>query len=76
MGTTNESEAMSGFAARWGDSVVDAEPILPLKAQVCRLVSYLGIPERKIKAPSPELLLVITGDLALGITVPWRFEGG
>jgi NAD+ synthase len=84
MGTTNKSEAMTGFVVKWGDNVADVEPILPLyKTQVRQLASYLGVPQPIIdKAPSPDLLPGITDEFALGITyenldqVLWGLEQG
>ena len=70
LGTTNKSEAMSGFVVKWGDNVADVEPILPLyKTQVRELARYLGVPETIIeKAPSPDLLPGITDEYALGMS--------
>jgi NAD+ synthase len=84
MGTTNKSEAMSGFVVKWGDNVADVEPIAPLyKTQVRQLASYLGIPQKIIdKAPSPDLIPGINDEFALGITyelldqVLWGLEQG
>lgn len=69
VGTTNLSEAMTGFVVKWGDNVADVEPILPLyKTQVRRLASYLGVPERLVrKPPTPDLLPGIDDEDALGI---------
>ena len=68
-GTTNRSEAMTGFVAKWGDSAADIEPILPLyKTQVRQLAEYLGVPDQIVrKAPSPDLLPGISDEDALGI---------
>lgn len=84
LGTTNKSEAMTGFVVKWGDNVADVEPILPLyKTQVCQLASYLGVPQPIIvKPPSPDLMPGITDEFALGITyevldqVLWGLEQG
>jgi NAD+ synthase len=67
LGTTNKSEAMTGFVVKWGDNVADAEPLLPLyKCQVYQLARYLDVPQRIIdKAPSPDLLPGITDEYAL-----------
>lgn len=69
VGTTNRSEAMTGFVAKWGDSAADIEPILPLyKTQVRQLAAYLGVPDEIIrKAPSPDVLPGIVDEAALGI---------
>jgi NAD+ synthase len=84
LGTTNKSEAMTGFVVKWGDNVADVEPILPLyKTQVRELAAYLAIPEPILeKAPSPDLLPGITDEYALGIRyerldqILWRLEKG
>jgi NAD+ synthase len=70
LGTTNKSEAMSGFVVKWGDNIADVEPILPLyKTQVRELARYLGVPEIIMqKAPSPDLLPGITDEYALGMS--------
>ncbi len=69
LGTTNRSEAMSGFVVKWGDNVADVEPILPLyKHQVRQLARHLGVSPKIIaKAPSPDLLPGIVDTLALGM---------
>ena len=69
VGTTNRSEAMTGFVVKWGDNVADVEPILPLyKTQVRQLAAYLGVPGDLIrKAPTPDLLPGIDDEDALGI---------
>jgi NAD+ synthase len=68
-GTTNKSEASSGFVVKWGDNVADIEPILPLfKTQVRELARYLDVSEQIIAKPSsPDLLPGIVDELALGI---------
>jgi NAD+ synthase len=84
LGTTNKSEAMTGFVVKWGDNVADVEPILPLyKTQVRELARYLGVPATIIdKAPSPDLLPGITDEYALGISydlldqILWGLEQG
>ena len=69
VGTTNRSEAMTGFVVKWGDNIADIEPILPLyKTQVRQLAAYLGVPGELIrKAPTPDLLPGIDDEDALGI---------
>ncbi len=69
IGTTNKSEAMSGFVVKWGDNVADIEPILPLyKTQVRQLAAYLGVPQAIIdKHPSPDLIPGIVDEIALGV---------
>ena len=69
VGTTNRSEAMTGFVVKWGDNVADIEPIVPLyKTQVRQLAAHLGVPDDLIrKAPTPDLLPGIVDEDALGI---------
>lgn len=69
VGTTNKSEAMTGFVVKWGDNVADIEPILPLyKTQVWALSQHLGVePEIIAKAPSPDLMPGVVDEMALGI---------
>lgn len=69
VGTTNRSEAMTGFVVKWGDNVADIEPILPLyKTQVRQLAEYLDVSPKIIaKAPSPDLIPGIEDEFALGI---------
>lgn len=84
VGTTNKSEAMSGFVVKWGDNVADIEPIQPLyKTQVRQLAHYLGVSQKIIdKAPSPDLMPGIVDETALGIDyitldiILWRLEQG
>jgi NAD+ synthase len=80
LGTTNRSEAQTGFVVKWGDNVADIEPILPLyKTQVRQLAAYLGVsPGIIAKAPSPDLLPGIVDELALGLdyaTLDWILCG-
>jgi NAD+ synthase len=84
LGTTNRSEAMTGFVVKWGDNVADIEPILPLyKTQVWQLSRYVGVSERIIdKAPSPDLIPGIVDTVALGIDyenldrISWGIDQG
>ncbi|MEA3438742.1 MAG: NAD(+) synthase [Chloroflexota bacterium] len=84
VGTTNRSEAMTGFVVKWGDNVADIEPILPLyKTQVNQLADYLGVDQRILtKEPSPDLIPGIVDELALGIdygtldAILWGFDQG
>jgi NAD+ synthase len=84
LGTTNRSEAMTGFVVKWGDNVADVEPLNPLyKTQVRELAKYLGVSERVLdKAPSPDLIPGIVDGLALGIDyetldrILWGIEQG
>lgn len=70
LGTTNKSEALTGFVVKWGDNVADIEPILPLfKTQVRQLATYLDVPQTVMdKPPTPDLLPGINDELALGIS--------
>ncbi|MFN2220453.1 MAG: NAD(+) synthase, partial [Anaerolineae bacterium] len=69
LGTTNKSEAMTGFVVKWGDNVADVEPLLPLyKTQVRQLAGYLGVSRTILeKAPTPDLIPGIVDGLALGM---------
>jgi NAD+ synthase len=69
LGTTNRSEAMTGFVVKWGDNVADIEPIQPLyKTQVRQLSRYLGVSQPVLdKAPSPDLIPGIVDTVAMGI---------
>jgi NAD+ synthase len=68
-GTTNRSEAMTGFVVKWGDNVADIEPILPLyKTQVRQLAAHLGVSQHILdKDPTPDLMPGIVDEIALGI---------
>jgi NAD+ synthase len=82
VGTTNRSEALTGYVVKWGDNVADIEPILPLyKTQVYQLAEYLHVSKAIIhKPPSPDLLPGIVDEAALGITyasldkILWGFD--
>jgi NAD+ synthase len=84
LGTTNRSEAQTGFVVKWGDNVADIEPILPLyKTQVRQLAAHLGVSAAILeKAPSPDLLPGIEDELALGLdyatldTILWGLDRG
>jgi NAD+ synthase len=84
VGTTNRSEAMTGYVVKWGDNVADIEPILQLyKTQVYQLAEYLHVSQAIInKPPSPDLLPGIVDEAALGITyvsldkILWGFDQG
>ncbi|MBM4430483.1 MAG: NAD(+) synthase [Chloroflexi bacterium] len=69
LGTTNRSEASTGFVVKWGDNVADIEPLLPLyKTHVYQLATYLGVCEPIVaKAPTPDLIPGIVDTLALGV---------
>jgi len=57
VGTTNKSEALTGYYTKYGDGAVDVEPIAELyKTDVWELAKLLGVPQRIIeKTPSAEL---------------------
>ena len=84
LGTTNKSEAMTGFVVKWGDNVADVEPLLPLyKTQVRQLAGYLGVSRTILeKAPTPDLIPGIVDGLALGMDyetldkILWGLEMG
>lgn len=84
VGTTNKSEAMTGFVVKWGDNVADIEPILPFyKTQVRQLAAALGVSQEIMdKAPTPDLMPGITDEIALGVDyatldqVLWGLERG
>ena len=84
LGTTNKSEAMTGFVVKWGDNVADAEPLLPLyKTQVRQLARFLGVAAKILeKPPSPDLIPGIVDGLALGMDyqtldkILWGLEVG
>ena len=84
LGTTNRSEAETGFVVKWGDNVADIEPIIPLyKTQVRQLAAYVGVSQAIIdKAPSPDLMPGIVDETALGIAyevldkILWGLEHG
>jgi NAD+ synthase len=84
LGTTNRSEAMTGFVVKWGDNVADVEPLAPLyKTQVRELAKYLGVSDKVLnKAPSPDLIPGIVDGLALGMDyetldrILWGLEQG
>lgn len=69
VGTTNRTEAATGFFVKWGDDSADIEPILHLyKTQVFTLAEEMGIPEKiRKKPPSPDLVPGITDEQMLGM---------
>lgn len=70
LGTTNRTEAATGFYVKWGDDSSDIEPILHLyKTQVYDLAREIGIPKKiQKKPPSPDLIPGVTDEQMLGIT--------
>jgi NAD+ synthase len=70
VGTSNRTEALTGFFVKHGDGAADIMPIESLyKTQVRALSRHLGVPQPVIdKSPSPDLLPGITDELALRIS--------
>lgn len=70
LGTTNRTEALTGFCVKWGDDAADIDPIRHLyKTQVFELGRELGLPAAlRSKAPSPDLIPGLTDELVLGMT--------
>ena len=70
LGAANRTETLTGSMVKWGDSVADAQPILPLlKTQVRQLARFLGVPQPIIdKAPTADLLPGIDDETAFGMT--------
>ncbi|MEK6946779.1 MAG: NAD+ synthase [Nanoarchaeota archaeon] len=68
VGTSDKSEAMLGYATKFGDSAADIEPIGDLwKTEVIELGKFLKVPESiTSKKPSPELMEGKTADSELG----------
>lgn len=53
VGTTNKSEFVQGYFAKYGDGGVDIDPLADLyKTQVYQLAEYLQIPQEIIKRPA------------------------
>jgi len=69
VGTSNRTEALTGFFVKYGDSAADIMPIMSLyKEEVFKLAGYLNVPLKIIKkSPSPDLIPGITDELALGM---------
>ena len=84
LGTCNKTEKSIGFFVKYGDAAADIAPLESLyKTQVRLLAAFLEIPEEIIaKAPSPDLLLGITDEYAIGLSyetldrILWRLEVG
>ena len=70
IGTSDKSEAMLGYATKFGDSAADIEPIGELwKTEVIEFGRFLKVPESVTsKKPSPELMEGKTADSELGAT--------
>lgn len=70
VGTTNYSELMTGWFAKWGDSLADLSPMAELyKTQVWELAKYLGVPDEIItKRPSPDLVAGMYDEDGLGLS--------
>ena len=56
-GSSNKSEAMTGYFTKWGDFAADISPIMDLfKTQVRKLAQHIGLPkEIATKPASPKL---------------------
>ncbi len=72
VGTSNYTEWMTGWFAKWGDSVADVSPLIELyKTQVWELAKYLGVPDEIVgKRPSPDLVAGLYDEDGLGL--PYR----
>jgi len=70
VGNCNRTEKLTGYFVKYGDSGSDIDPIDPLfKTQIRQLAKFLGLPQRIInKAPSPDLMPVMTDEYALHMT--------
>ena len=70
IGTSDKSEAMLGYATKFGDSAADLEPIGELwKTDVIEFGKFLKVPDSiTSKKPSPELMEGKTADSELGAT--------
>lgn len=69
VGAANRTEVLTGSMVKWGDSVADAQPLLPLfKTQVRQLAHFLHVPRRIIeKPPTADLLPGVDDETAFGI---------
>ena len=69
LGAANKTETLTGSMVKWGDSVADAQPLLPLlKTQVRQLARFLEVPQRIIdKAPTADLLPGVDDETAFGM---------
>lgn len=72
VGTSNRTETMLGYGARWGDTVCDINPIGSLlKREVRELAVELAVPQAIIDAaPSADLWDGQTDEGELGFTYP------
>lgn len=70
VGTTNKTEALLGYATKYGDGGVDIEPLMDFyKTEIFEMARILELPEKIIeKAPSAGLWLGQTDEGELGIT--------
>ena len=64
IGTTNKTEALTGYYTKFGDGGVDIEPIADFyKTEVYKMAEILGIPEEIInKAPTADLGITSTDE--------------
>ena len=69
IGTGNKSEAVVGYTTKWGDNASDFNPIGEFTAEeVCKIGSYLGVPEKIIKKDPSDGLDGLTDEQKLGVT--------
>ena len=70
IGTSNKTEIMAGYTAKWGDNVADLEPIAHLyKTETKRLAKFMMVPDWVIKqAPTAGLWEGQTDEGEMGIT--------
>jgi len=68
-GTSDKSETMMGYFAKWGDGAADISPIMDLyKTQVRQLALHIGVPAEIVaKPPSPGLWPKQLAENELGI---------
>jgi NAD+ synthase len=72
-GTTNKTEALTGFFVKYGDGGVDLEPIANCyKSQVYKLAELLHVDKRIIaRAPSPDTWSHFTSDEEISLRLPY-----
>jgi NAD+ synthase len=72
-GTTNKTEALTGFFVKYGDGGVDLEPIANCyKSQVYKVAELLHIDKRIIaRAPSPDTWSHYTSDEEVSLRIPY-----
>lgn len=72
VGTTNRTEALTGFYVKWGDEAADLDPVRHLyKTEVYELARDLELPRAILeKPPSPDLIPGVTDEMILGMPYP------